>query len=48
MWLTSHNVPFDVAFSMDDTWRTALAIILSEQESGKEFDFARREFVSRT
>jgi len=33
---------------MDDTWRTALAIILSEQESGKEFDFARREFVSRT
>ncbi|WP_220454548.1 hypothetical protein [Ralstonia solanacearum] len=48
MWLTSHNVPFDVAFSMDDTWRTALAIILSEQESGKEFDFDRREFVSRT
>ncbi|CBJ38335.1 protein of unknown function [Ralstonia solanacearum CMR15] len=33
---------------MDDTWRTALSIIVSEQQSGKEFDFSRREFVSRT
>lgn len=48
MWITSHGVPFDVAFSLDDAWRTAFAIIVSEQQSGKEFDFDRREFVSKT
>ena len=48
MWLTSHNVPFDVAFSMDDTWRMALSIIVSEQQSGQRFDFERREFVDRS
>ncbi|CAN7329504.1 hypothetical protein LJR084_001924 [Variovorax sp. LjRoot84] len=38
MWLVKHNVPFDVAFQMDDVTRTAMCIVLAEMEGG-EFDW---------
>lgn len=43
MWLTRHNVPFDVAFQMDDLVREALCIIASEQGGGK-FDWSTMQF----
>jgi hypothetical protein len=48
MWLVQNNTPFDVAFSLDDTIRFAFAIIVSEQQSGREFDWNKKEFVDPT
>lgn len=43
-----HNgVPFDVAFSVSDTYRAAFAIIFSEMH-GNEFDADLMEFKKRT
>jgi hypothetical protein len=47
MWLVQHNVPFDVAFSLDDTTRASLAIIISEQQSNREYDWRKKEFMER-
>jgi hypothetical protein len=38
-------VPFDVAFSLDDTTRFAWSVVISEQQSGREFDWNAKEFV---
>lgn len=43
LWLVRHGVPFDVAFTLDDTERAAWAIIASEQ-GGREFDLGRMAF----
>jgi hypothetical protein len=48
LWLTQHNVPFDVAFSLDDTTRYAWSIIVSEQQSNRAFDWSKKEFVEHT
>jgi hypothetical protein len=48
MWLIQHGTPFDVAFSLDPTTRMAMAIIVSEQQSNREYDWGRREFTERT
>jgi hypothetical protein len=37
-------VPFDVAFALDDVKRTAWAIIFSEMETGKTYNFATRKY----
>jgi hypothetical protein len=46
LWLVRNNVPFDVAFSLDDATRAAFCIIFSEFE-GNEFDYSRMEFKER-
>jgi hypothetical protein len=38
LWLCKNGIPFDVAFSVDETTRTAWAIAFSEME-GHEFDW---------
>lgn len=48
MWVAAHGVPFDVAFSLDETTLTAMAIIVSEQHTGKQYDWKSREFVDRS
>lgn len=52
MWLTTHGVPFHVAFRtdpakfrMDDVTRAALAIICAEFE-GRRFNFSSFSFES--
>jgi hypothetical protein len=37
-------VPFDVAFSIDSTTRTAWSIIVSEQQTGKRYNFMTRQY----
>jgi len=44
--LVRHGVPFDVAFEIDGTTRTAWSIICSEQTSNKRYNFATRTFES--
>lgn len=44
LWLVRHNVPFDVAFQLDDMTRAAFCIICSEQ-GGAVFDWGRMDFV---
>jgi len=46
LWLVKNNVPFDVAFSLDDTTRTAFAIMFSEME-GNKFDWDLLDYVKR-
>lgn len=43
MWLVRHNVPFDVAFQLDDVVREAMCIIASEQ-GGAKFDWDRMDW----
>jgi hypothetical protein len=38
------GVPFDVAFGLDEVWRTAFVIIMSEFESGKKYNWHRMAF----
>jgi hypothetical protein len=42
-----NNVPFDVAFSLDETKRAAFAIVFSEFE-GATFDWETFRFEART
>lgn len=46
MWLVYHNVPWDVAFSLDKVWRTALCIICSEFE-GSTFNYKTMKFEEK-
>lgn len=46
MWLVHNGVPFDVAFSVDDTMRHAMAIKCSEFH-GAEFDLNTMSFKER-
>lgn len=39
LWLVKNGIPFDVAFGLDDTKRTAWSIAFSEFESGKVFNW---------
>ncbi|WP_217478393.1 hypothetical protein [Pararobbsia alpina] len=48
MWLVQNNVPFDVAFSVDNVKRTAWSIIFSEMATGKKYNFASRTFEAST
>jgi hypothetical protein len=43
MWLVRHGVPFDLAFSLDDTTRTALCIIATEQ-NGLQLNWDTMQF----
>ena len=43
LWLVKNNIPFDVAFSLDDCERTAYAILFSEME-GNKFNFDTMRF----
>jgi hypothetical protein len=43
----SHGVPFDLAFSMDDTTLNAFAIIISEQQGGVTFNWHTKEFARK-
>jgi hypothetical protein len=43
LWLVKHNVPFDVAFALDDVTRAAFSIVFSEFE-GSKFDWERLRF----
>jgi hypothetical protein len=40
----SKNVPFDVAFLMDDDKRIAFCLILKEQELGAKYNFNTKQF----
>jgi len=40
LWLVRQNVPFDVAFQLDDVTRAAWCIVMSEFE-GAKFDWDR-------
>jgi hypothetical protein len=44
LWLVRNGVPFDVAFGLDSTTRSAWSIIFSEQESGKRYNFATQQY----
>mgnify|MGYP001574257116 CR=1 FL=1 len=44
MWLVKNGVPYDVAFSLDDVYRCGMAIIFSEFESGRVFNFRTMRF----
>jgi hypothetical protein len=46
LWLVKNGVPFDVAFSLDETDRLAYAIILGKFEGG-EWDFSRMRWAER-
>jgi len=46
MWLVHNGVPFDVAFSLDDAMRQAMAIKCSEFH-GAEFDLNTMSFKER-
>lgn len=41
--MVKNGIPFDVAFSLDDTTRTAWSIIMAELE-GQEFDWDTMDF----
>lgn len=43
LWLVKNNVPFDVAFSLDDVTRTAWCIVFSEFE-GNKFNWDAMKF----
>jgi hypothetical protein len=43
----SHGVPFDLAFSLDETTSTAFSIIVSEQQSGVTFNWHTKEFARK-
>jgi hypothetical protein len=42
--LTRNGIPFDVAFSVDQTMRTAFSIICNELESGKRYNFVSKTY----
>jgi hypothetical protein len=44
LWLIKNGIPFDVAFALDSTKRTAWAITFSELESGRAFNWSKMEF----
>jgi hypothetical protein len=44
LWLIKNGIPFDVAFALDDTKRTAWCLIFSEMERGKRYNFDSRTF----
>lgn len=39
LWLVHYGVPYDVAFSLDPTYRLAYLIILGEAESNHKWDW---------
>jgi hypothetical protein len=43
LWLVKNNVPFDVAFALDDVTRAAFSIKFSEFE-GHKFNFENMAF----
>lgn len=44
MFLVEHNVPFDVAFGVDDIMRTAMCIVSSELSTGSKFNWNSMRF----
>ena len=44
LWLVKNGIPFDVAFSVDDTKCTAWSIAFYEFESGKAYNWTTLEF----
>jgi len=46
LWLVKNGVPFDVAFSLDDTDRLAWTVVCGEQEGGV-FDWSRGKWEDR-
>jgi len=44
LWLAQNGVPFDLAFSMEPNMRSGFAIIISEQKSGRKFNWHSLKF----
>jgi hypothetical protein len=44
LFLLAHGVPFDVAFGLDDITRTGWAIMFSEMESSRKFNWNHMSF----
>lgn len=44
LWLVRNGIPFDIAFGLDEKKRTAWAIVFSEFESGKTYNWNTMDF----
>lgn len=44
MWLVKAGIPFDVAFSLDDTTAYALSVVASEQANGRVFNWHTEQY----
>jgi hypothetical protein len=48
LFLVEHNIPFDVAFGVDDATRTAWCIAFSEMTTGSKFNWHTMRFDEPT
>jgi hypothetical protein len=44
LYLISKGIPFDIAFEIDETKRSAWCIMFSEIEGGRKYNFITNEF----